>query len=702
MAGDFEVTNPEYMKTARFIIIPSAALLLALLVYNGNKPSASSTPSPNASSTKAGGIPSSPIHKPSLASKGMLWEKVAKNERERAVKSMQVNADSFAQAMIKDVGSSVMLHLSNEFSEIQAQITYRDTTSDGTVVTNLVLPGTPQGQLTIQKNAGLDFFLAQLYYDNHPVAYEFKENAEGMIATRHELSELLCSMLDRQEGEVKQMGLPPVDRERGKKSDEADQAAIAKAKKLLQEAKGGGTTGGTSGGSTGSGITISITDAIAAERNSGTSILTFTVKLSKTDRFKTISVNYSTVNGTAIGADDYVAKSGTVSIPAGKNSAAISITLNGDTNIESDETFFVNLSNPVNATISDSQAVGTITNDDVAPSVVPVFNSLPGAVAVAYLDMDGQIVSGTNWAGGATITARGLVGTLSNAQMLEICNRTAEDFSPFAINVTTEESVFLAAPSNRRIRCIITPDNEWFGSAGGVAYLNSFTWTGDTPCWVFSDQLSNSPRYIAEASSHEIGHTLSLLHDGRISPSEAYYQGHGTGEIGWAPIMGVGYYKLLVQWSKGEYLSANNLEDDLSRITTLNGFSYRVDQVGGTTATAKPLTGVIGARSASGILETVGDLDVFSFSTTGGSCSFTALGDASSQNVDVLLEILDSNSAVVASANPDALTDATVSATLAAGSYFLRVSGVGRGDVLLDGYSNYGGIGQYTINGDAP
>ena len=690
------------MKNPRFIIIPSVALFVALLVYQWNKPSASSTPIPNASSAKTAGIPSSPIRKSSLASKGMLWEKVAKHERERAVKSMQVNADSFTQAMIKDVGSSVMLHLSSEFSEIQAQITYRNTTSDGTVVTNLILPGTPRGQLTIQKNAELDFFLAQLYYDNHPVAYEFKENPEGMIATRHELSEMLCSMIDRQEGEVRQMGLPPVDRERGKKSDEADQADIAKAKKLLQEAKGGGTSGGTSGGSTGSGITISITDAIAAEGNSGTSVLTFTVKLSKTDRFKTISVNYSTANGTAIGADDYVAKSGTVSIPAGKNSAVISVTLNGDTNIESDETFFVNLSNPVNAAISDSQAVGTITNDDVAPSAVPVFNSLPGAVAVAYLDMDGQIVSGTNWAGGATITARGLVGTLSNAQMLEICNRTAEDFSPFAINITTEESVFLAAPSNRRIRCIITPDNEWFGSAGGVAYLNSFTWTGDTPCWVFSDQLSNSPRYIAEASSHEIGHTLTLLHDGRISPSEAYYQGHGVGEVGWAPIMGVGYYKLLVQWSKGEYLSANNLEDDLSRITTLNGFSYRVDQVGGTTATAKPLTGSAGARSAMGILETVGDLDVFAFSTSGGTCSFTALGDASSQNVDVLLEILDSNSVVVASANPDALTDATVSATLAAGNYFLRVSSVGRGDALADGYSNYGNIGQYTISGDAP
>jgi hypothetical protein len=697
MTKNLDTKNSEYMKTPRFIIIPSVVLLVTLLVCHWNKPAASSKANSKVRAVKPDGITYQELHKQSLASKGMLWEKVAKNERERAVRSVQVNADGFAKAMIEDVGSTVMLHLSNGFPELRAEVIYRHATDDGTVVTNLVLPGTPQGQLTIQQNAGLDFFIAQLYYDNLPVAYEFKRNVEGMIATRHELSEMLCSMIDRQEGEVRQMGLPPVDRERGKKSDEADAAAIAKERKLLQEAKGSG-----GGSTTGSGITISMADVLAVEGNSGSSSLIFTVRLSKADRSKTISVNYGTADGTAVGAGDYVAKSGTVSIPAGKNSATISITINGDTNIEPNETFFVNLSNPVNAGISDGQAVGTITNDDSAPSAVPVFNSLPGAVAVAYLDMDGQIVSGTNWAGGATITARGLVGTFSNDQMLEICKRTAEDFSPFNINVTTEESVYLAAPSTSRIRCIITPDNEWYGSAGGVAYLNSFTWTGDTPCWVFSDMLSNSPRYIAEASSHEIGHTLSLRHDGRISPSEAYYQGHGTGEVGWAPIMGVGYYKLLVQWSKGEYLSANNLEDDLTRITSLNGFGYRSDQIGGTITSATPLTRNNGSLSAKAVLETIGDLDVFGFSTSGGLCNFSALGDSVSRNLDISLEVLDSNGAVVASANPDALTDASLSLTLASGNYFLRVSGKGRGDPLLDGYSNYGSIGQYTITGNAP
>ena len=187
-----------------------------------------------------------------------------------------------------------------------------------------------------------------------------------------------------------------------------------------------------------------------------------------------------------------------------------------------------------------------------------------------------------------------------------------------------------------------------------------------------------------------------------LSPAEAYYQGHGSGEVGWAPIMGVDYYKLLVQWSRGEYLSANNTENDLNRITTLNGFGYRTDAVSNTIAGAAPLTQASGSLSASGILETTGDLDVYSFTTVGGVCSFSASGDAVSQNVDVSLELIDSNGIVIASANPDTLTNASISATVAAGTYYLRVAGSGRGDALADGYSNYASIGQYSLTGTAP
>jgi hypothetical protein len=115
--------------------------------------------------------------------------------------------------------------------------------------------------------------------------------------------------------------------------------------------------------------TLSINDVSVAEGNSGTQILTFTVTRTGTTA-SAVSFNYATADGTATAASgDYVAASGTGSIPAGGASASttLNVTINGDTLFEANETFFVNLSLPVNATIADAQGVGTISNDDAAP-----------------------------------------------------------------------------------------------------------------------------------------------------------------------------------------------------------------------------------------------------------------------------------------------------------------------------------------------
>ena len=77
----------------------------------------------------------------------------------------------------------------------------------------------------------------------------------------------------------------------------------------------------------------------------------------------------------------------------------------------------------------------------------------------------------------------------------------------------------------------------------------------------------------AEAASHELGHNLYLAHDG--TSSTGYYTGHGSAPVKWAPIMGVGYYSDVTEWSKGEYAGANNQEDDLQKITVY--LPYRID-----------------------------------------------------------------------------------------------------------------------------
>ena len=109
---------------------------------------------------------------------------------------------------------------------------------------------------------------------------------------------------------------------------------------------------------------LSIADVSVTEGNSGTKSATFTVTLSAPSTSNT-TFNIATANGTAVSGSDYVASSLTGQvIAAGQTSKSFNVTINGDTTFEPDETFVVNLSNATNAVIADSQAVGTILNDD--------------------------------------------------------------------------------------------------------------------------------------------------------------------------------------------------------------------------------------------------------------------------------------------------------------------------------------------------
>ena len=108
--------------------------------------------------------------------------------------------------------------------------------------------------------------------------------------------------------------------------------------------------------------TLSISDASANEE-AGT--ITFTVTLSAAAT-SNVTFNYSTANGTA-GLGDYVGvTNGTATILAGQTTATITIALTNDKIVEpGGETFLVNLSNPVGATIADGQATGTIVEQDL-------------------------------------------------------------------------------------------------------------------------------------------------------------------------------------------------------------------------------------------------------------------------------------------------------------------------------------------------
>jgi hypothetical protein len=78
-----------------------------------------------------------------------------------------------------------------------------------------------------------------------------------------------------------------------------------------------------------------------------------------------VTVNFATANGTATAGSDYLAASGTLTIPAGQNVGYVTVWVTGDKTKEGDETFYVQLSNPSpNAYLGNTQATGTISNDD--------------------------------------------------------------------------------------------------------------------------------------------------------------------------------------------------------------------------------------------------------------------------------------------------------------------------------------------------
>jgi hypothetical protein len=79
---------------------------------------------------------------------------------------------------------------------------------------------------------------------------------------------------------------------------------------------------------------------------------------------QTATVDYATEDGSANAGADYLASSGTLTFAPGETLRTIVVLIRGDGKTEDDETLFVNLSKPTNATLADSQAVVTILNDD--------------------------------------------------------------------------------------------------------------------------------------------------------------------------------------------------------------------------------------------------------------------------------------------------------------------------------------------------
>lgn len=121
------------------------------------------------------------------------------------------------------------------------------------------------------------------------------------------------------------------------------------------------------------GPAFSVADASVAEGDSGTTTLTFTVTLDRAPGTgETVTVDYTTADGSAVSEEDYSAASGTLTFTAGVTTQTVTVTVNTDTKDEEDESFTLELSNAAGTIagltpfLEDDDALGTIIDDDLS------------------------------------------------------------------------------------------------------------------------------------------------------------------------------------------------------------------------------------------------------------------------------------------------------------------------------------------------
>lgn len=431
---------------------------------------------------------------------------------------------------------------------------------------------------------------------------------------------------------------------------------------------------------------------------------------------------------------------------------------------------------------------------------VPILNSRLGAPAVIHLDFDGEtfgVIPEWNWGAPFSVAHSGL----SAVEIRRAFETVKEDFLPFNVNVTTDPALYWAAPSGARMRCVFTPTDDWVfttdrpwaaGTAvngespsrpyleagGGAQSLQSFRRAGtdfdpQVPLFIFINAfrpygsanptgIESSGLFLGSYASHELGHTMGLVHDGTTSDPTGYWVGHGVLSPVWGPIdqgdsrQGRSLYSSIMgtpdgklsQWSRGEYVNASNdvtvpLQDDVSIIGATgpgtNNFGFVPDGIGNTIGTAAPLgisggsfevSGMIGRNSAGGA-----DTDFYSF-TLPAQAQVTILAkpaepfsdpdpeiqqryNAGIANLKMQCVLYNSNQTVnsvfgdgadtpvipdnptpVQKLNPTEYLRCRITRTLAPGTYWFEVaSPVAFGDPSTNGFSNYGNMGAYTVIG---
>jgi PKD repeat protein len=342
-----------------------------------------------------------------------------------------------------------------------------------------------------------------------------------------------------------------------------------------------------------------------------------------------------------------------------------------------------------------------------------LLHSRPTATRKIYLDFDGHVTTGTPWNGGrsATLTtpafsrdADPAFNDAERAIVQEVFRRVAEHFAPWNVDVTTEdpgvEGLRKTSPGDLAygIRVVIGP-KAFDTPAAGIAYLNSFSDSIDNPCFTFAEGSWNAA-LIAGVTSHEVGHTVSLLHQGQEPGDGEYYGGHGTGALSWSPIMGNGL-RPVNQWAKGEYQNASRDQDNLVAIANPgSGVPLLADDHGGTLETATFAPGL--STTVGGVISGPGDVDMIRINAGRGNLVITPRVSLVAPNLRLQVRVLDSAGTVlgtyVGAGTAGNMAPAPITLRLTTeGVHYIELDGVGNGTGVTEGYTDYGSIGYYSL-----
>jgi hypothetical protein len=226
---------------------------------------------------------------------------------------------------------------------------------------------------------------------------------------------------------------------------------------------------------------LSIDDVSLAEGDSGETDFTLTISIAEASA-SDVNVDFATADDSAAAPDDYTAISGTATIAAGATSTTVTIKVQGDTTVEPNEMFFVNLSNPVNATIDDNQGLGTIIDDDTDLATLSIDDvsqledgiftftitsdtaaSSDITVVVNTADLVGQATAGSDYTAIVYQTATITAGSTSTTVTVTVTDDAiVEDNQTFAVNL-----------SDAKIGGVTDPAQVVIGDGAGIGTIEN-------------------------------------------------------------------------------------------------------------------------------------------------------------------------------------------------------------------------------------